>query len=224
MEEGNGEMKVRYYVCNRGRHNEVSVVYLLLLMVMTILGCNNRDVGGAEKKDADDTSATGETGRLSPISQRGSSQQAISRKRSGSSGAQQMAGGGKRNEFFTKIFSHDRRQYFSVFLSLVPLQKESFHLRDLLVSPYYNELFACGRVHQKEKDRRNYQAHFKVSEDHRITFDKLTAGADDMKVRTMTRNDSRVAACLLGLYRNSLVELSGTVPVTQFFLSFDFKK
>jgi hypothetical protein len=207
-----------------GRYNDVSVVYMFLLMILTILGCNSQDVGGTEKKESDDSSASGDTGRapLAPRKMSGSpSVQPIGKD---SDSGQARAIGAARNNFFTRILSHDRKQHFSVFLSLVPLHKQTFYLRDMLVSPYYDELFACGRVHQKEKDTRNYQVHFRIVNEHRIIFDKLTAGADDTKIKLMSRNDSKVAGCLLGIYRNSIVELSGAVPISRFFLSFDFQK
>jgi hypothetical protein len=229
MEEGNGEMKVRRHcVGNRarynGRYNDVSVVYMLLLMVLTILGCNSQDVGGTEKKETDDSSASGDTGRAPLVPRKMSGSPSVQPKGKDSDSGHHKAIGAARNNFFTRILSHDRKQRFSVFLSLVPLQKQTFYLRDMLVSPYYDELFACGRVHQKEKDTRKYQVHFKIVDEHRIIFNKLTAGADDTKIKLMSRNDSKVAGCLLGIYRNSIVELSGTVPVTRFFLSFDFRK
>lgn len=221
-------MKVhRHCVCNRGRYNgrynDVSVLYMLLLMVLTILGCNSQEVGGTEKKETDDSAASGDTGRA-PLAPRKMSGPVSVQIGKGSESGHLKTTGAPRNNFFTRILSHDRKQRFSVLLSLVPSQKQTFYLRDMLVSPYYDELFACGRVHQKEKDSRNYQVHFKIVDDHRITFDKLTAGVDDTKIRLMSRNDSKVAGCLLGIYRNSIVELSGTVPVTRLFLSFDFQK
>ena len=222
-------MKVRRHCVGNGaryngRYNDVSVVYMLLLMVLTILGCNSQDVGGTEKKETDDSSASGDTGRAPLAPRKMSGPPSVRPIGKDSDSGHARAVGATRNNFFTRIMSHDRKQRFSVFLSLVPLQKQTFYLRDMLVSPYYDELFACGREHQKEKDSRNYQVHFKIVNEHRIAFDKLTAGADDTKIKLMSRNDSTVAGCLLGIYRNSIVELSGAVPVTRFFLSFDFRK
>lgn len=229
MEKGNGQMKYRELISRLGRHrmNDASISYMLLLLLFAVFGCGTRSGDSGNKKDSEKPASNNSRIGEKVPAEKAASKISTSKNKEKNIGHTSVTAGGVER---TRVVSHNRKEHFDVSISLSAQQSQSFHLRDMMVSPYYAELFACGRTYRKVGENGTYAAHFKVADgQQQITFDGLSLLQDEKKGGSVTavsneelQTKSAVAKCLLGIYRNTVVELSGKVPFSDFYLSFSF--
>ncbi|MBN2525307.1 MAG: hypothetical protein JXR76_02860 [Deltaproteobacteria bacterium] len=201
------------------RINDVSFSYALLLLILAMFGCGTRSGENAGEKQSDNASASRDAGLRGKDGANGKTI-SLDVRTSAPPAAPVPA---PNYDGPSRIVSADGKHRFTVAVSFNPVQTQRHHMLELLVGPYHDELFACARVYGKESDSKTYMVQFRVTNGHQIIYEKLTFSIRAQPNQTFSIRDSDVATCLLGLYQNAVVELSGTIPFKGVTLAFDFE-
>ncbi|MBN2718558.1 MAG: hypothetical protein JXX14_22125 [Deltaproteobacteria bacterium] len=209
-------MMVRQIVARFFCIHDVSLSSILLLMIIASLGCDSRKGDSHENGDSDAVPSAKNSKAAAKDSSAGP--QTASPPQAAATSEKTLASSQDKP---LRIVSSDGKSALMVHTSLTATDNSQYHLRELMVNPYFNELLACARTYAAIGDTQRYQTHFRVQHGRRIVFHKLSA-----VVRVITSSPAstatKTAQCLRGLYGNVVVELSGTVPMSEFYLTFDF--
>ena len=212
-------MTMRQKIYHLWQRHDVSVSSMLLFMILAALGCTPHQSAPGERKDSDEPSTPeSEKPPTKPNAIVSDARDTIAPPESTDRAPDPIP-----PDVPLRVVSSDNKSAYLVGVSLPASVNDAFHVRELMINPNYDALFACEQIYRDTGDTLIYLVHFKVKDDLQIVFDKLTtlspSGTTDAPIKG---NDTKTGHCLMSLYKKTTVALSGKVPFSEFQVSFNF--